>query len=46
MRDRGPQTRGPREIEDFVGWEMPSREMVCMGAKAPFWIGGSGPSDP
>ena len=22
MRTRGAQTRGPREIEDFVGWEM------------------------
>src|SRR5262249_40729683 len=22
IRDRGPQTRGPHEIEDFVGWEM------------------------
>ena len=22
IRKRGAQTRGPREIEDFVGWEM------------------------
>jgi hypothetical protein len=27
MGERGPQTRGPREIEDFVGWEMPDHDL-------------------
>ena len=35
MGERGPQTRGPREIADFVGWEMQGREMGCMGAEDP-----------
>ncbi len=35
MGERGPQTRGPREIEDFVGWEMQGREMGCLGAEDP-----------
>src|SRR5215472_7081631 len=38
MGERGPQTRGPREIEDFVGWEMQGREMGCMGAEDPLAI--------
>jgi len=35
MGERGPQTRGPREIADFVGWEMLGREMGCLGAEDP-----------
>src|SRR5690348_3255225 len=27
MGERGPQTRGPRAIGDFVGWEMQGREI-------------------
>src|SRR5262249_13763116 len=27
MGERGPQTGGPREIADFVGWEMQGREI-------------------
>src|SRR5215472_8347418 len=38
MGERGPQTRGPREIEDFVGWEMQGREMGCMGDEGPSTI--------
>ena len=33
MGERGLQTRGPREIGDFVGWEMLGREMGRMGAE-------------
>src|SRR5262249_12344101 len=35
IRTRGAQTRGPREIEDFVGWEM-----------ARVWAGRLGVRDP
>src|SRR5438309_4605001 len=44
MRERGAQTRGPHEIAvgggaDFVGWEMPGRQMGCMGAEGPSTFG-------
>src|SRR5215813_395663 len=55
IRTRGAQTRGPREIEDFVGWEMargkgPPRSGDATGRirgphEACFvgWIGARGP---
>src|SRR5437762_13341364 len=51
MGERGPQTRGPHEIAvvggaDFVGWEMPGRQMGRMGAEDPSVIWHQSSSSP
>src|SRR5262249_47675677 len=53
MGERGPQTGGPREIADFVGWEMQGREILGSagnrgGGVRIFWggMGCMGAEDP